>query len=111
MSRCRLHSPRPTRLAVRPAPLVFLSAASVCLHRAAHVLNVLLLQGTYADISVITNGEANKILIHLANGSKNNYTVVSAAASYHDPARNWALVRAPFLKAIFSMVYLSEDPI
>ena len=47
-----------------------------------------------ADSTVITNGEANKLLIHLANGSKNNYTIVSAAASYHDPARNWALVRS-----------------
>lgn len=62
-------------------------------HNAAQDVSVTATFPESNPFGVITNGEANKLLIHLANGSKNNYTIVSAAASYHDPARNWALIK------------------
>lgn len=40
----------------------------------------------------VVNGEDNNILIHLINSGSKNYTLVSASASYHDPANHWALV-------------------
>ncbi|KAL7418486.1 hypothetical protein Q5752_006944 [Cryptotrichosporon argae] len=42
---------------------------------------------------LVVNGEPTALLLNLANPSANNYTLVSAAASYHDPARDWALVK------------------
>ncbi|AAW40840.1 hypothetical protein CNBA2520 [Cryptococcus deneoformans B-3501A] len=41
----------------------------------------------------VVNGEDNNILIHLINSGSKNYTLVSASASYHDPANHWALVK------------------
>ncbi|KAI9639774.1 uncharacterized protein MKK02DRAFT_29757 [Dioszegia hungarica] len=41
----------------------------------------------------LVNGQRNDLFIHLANNGKKNYTLVSAGASYHDPLRNWALVK------------------
>jgi translocon-associated protein subunit alpha len=43
-------------------------------------------------VPVVVNGEKNNLLIHLANNGNRNYTLVSAAASFHDPAKHWALV-------------------
>jgi hypothetical protein len=40
----------------------------------------------------VVNGERNKLLLSLANTGTSNFTLVNAAASYHDPAQNWALV-------------------
>jgi hypothetical protein len=33
------------------------------------------------------------MIISVQNPTENNYTIVSASASYHDPAKNWKLVR------------------
>lgn len=41
---------------------------------------------------VVVNGEKNPLSITLQNLGKKNYTLVSAAASYHDPNNHWALV-------------------
>ncbi|OCF36668.1 hypothetical protein I316_01263 [Kwoniella heveanensis BCC8398] len=42
---------------------------------------------------LIVNGEQNSILVHLANQGTKNYTLVSAAASYHDVNNHWATVK------------------
>lgn len=44
------------------------------------------------QLAHVVNGERNKLLLSLANTGKENYTLLNAAASYHDPARQWALV-------------------
>ncbi|TXT04963.1 hypothetical protein VHUM_03783 [Vanrija humicola] len=69
-------SPRPrsrTRLVVSPVP-------------ASHDTRVL-------SPAVITNGQNNDLVIQLSNTGAENYTLVSAAASYHDPAKDWKLVK------------------
>jgi hypothetical protein len=43
-------------------------------------------------VVVIVNGNTNDLSIHLANHGKKNYTLVSAAASFHDPEKYWATV-------------------
>jgi hypothetical protein len=40
----------------------------------------------------VVNGERNRLLLSLANGGKENFTLVNAAASYHDLGKDWALV-------------------
>ncbi|KAJ9104797.1 hypothetical protein QFC19_003938 [Naganishia cerealis] len=40
----------------------------------------------------VVNGERNRLLLSLANAGPDNFTLVNAAASYHDPARDWALL-------------------
>lgn len=40
----------------------------------------------------VVNGERNRLLLSLANGGKENFTLVNAAASYHDVGKDWALV-------------------
>lgn len=42
---------------------------------------------------VITNGQNNDLVIQLSNTGAENYTLVSAAASYHDPTKDWKLVK------------------
>jgi copper(I)-binding protein len=42
---------------------------------------------------VVVNGEQNNMFITVQNSGENNYTLVSASASYHDPAKDWKLVR------------------
>ncbi|WVF71398.1 hypothetical protein IAT40_006202 [Kwoniella sp. CBS 6097] len=42
---------------------------------------------------LVVNGEQNSILVHLANQGTKNYTLVSAAASYHDVNNHWATVK------------------
>ncbi|KAL1407017.1 hypothetical protein Q8F55_006430 [Vanrija albida] len=42
---------------------------------------------------LITNGQNNDLVIQLSNTGAENYTLVSAAASYHDPAKDWKLVK------------------
>ena len=41
---------------------------------------------------VVVNGERNGLFIHLNNQGTKNYTLLSAASSFHDPERHWALV-------------------
>ncbi|KAJ9125132.1 hypothetical protein QFC22_000086 [Naganishia vaughanmartiniae] len=43
------------------------------------------------QLAHVVNGQRNKLLLSLANTGKENYTLLSAAASYHDPAQHWAL--------------------
>jgi len=43
--------------------------------------------------SVVVNGEKTGINIHLANTGSKNYTLVSASSSFHDPLKDWALIR------------------
>jgi len=40
----------------------------------------------------VVNGESNAIALHLVNAGTNNYTLLSASSSFHNPANNWALV-------------------
>ncbi|KAK4687377.1 translocon-associated protein subunit alpha, partial [Tremellales sp. Uapishka_1] len=42
---------------------------------------------------VVVNGEQNGLNIHLNNVGSKNYTLVSAAASYHDPANYWSTIK------------------
>ncbi|KAJ9108750.1 hypothetical protein QFC21_000070 [Naganishia friedmannii] len=43
------------------------------------------------QLAHVVNGERNKLLLSLANTGKENFTLLNAAASYHDPAQHWAL--------------------
>ena len=42
---------------------------------------------------VVVNGQQNQMILKFINSGTGNYTIVNAAASYHDVEKNWALVR------------------
>jgi hypothetical protein len=41
---------------------------------------------------VVVNGQQNQMILKFINSGTGNYTIVNAAASYHDVGKNWALV-------------------
>lgn len=43
--------------------------------------------------AVVVNGEQNNMLISVQNTGTNNYTLVSASASYHDHSKDWKLLK------------------
>ena len=51
--------------------------------------------------TVVVNGQQNQMILKFINSGTGNYTIVNAAASYHDVGKDWALVSHAmrFLKA------------
>lgn len=46
---------------------------------------------TVLTFAVVVNGEQNSLVLHLENHGTKNYTLLSAAASYHDVNNHWRL--------------------
>lgn len=58
----------------------------------------------HADTTVLVNGEKNNLQIHLQNHGKKNYTLVSAASSFHDTDKHWATVSLPHTYSAMSLM-------
>ncbi|KAK8864431.1 hypothetical protein IAR55_001679 [Kwoniella newhampshirensis] len=55
-----------------------------------------LVSATFPDsnpFGLVVNGEQNGLSLHLVNSGSKNYTLVSAAASYHDTNNHWATIK------------------
>ncbi|BEI91936.1 uncharacterized protein CcaverHIS019_0407560 [Cutaneotrichosporon cavernicola] len=63
---------------------------------AANVIDAVAAQATFPEsnpFGLVTNGEANPMFIQITNAGENNFTLVSASASYHDTNKHWKLVK------------------
>ncbi|GMK59442.1 hypothetical protein CspeluHIS016_0800480 [Cutaneotrichosporon spelunceum] len=63
---------------------------------ASNIVDAVSAQASFSEsnpFGLVTNGEANPMVIQITNAGTNNFTLVSASASYHDTSKHWKLIK------------------